>query len=57
MFEFLGSKFLMVQTFPLILVSVHALPHSHKHSGTDIQLFRVFINLLEATIFLSFFFF
>lgn len=56
MFEFLGSKFLMVQTFPLILVSVHPLPHTHKHSVTDIQLFRVFINLLEALIFLFLFF-
>lgn len=41
----------MVQTFPLVLVSIRPLVHAYIHSVTDIQLFRVFINLLQAMIF------
>lgn len=39
------------QTFPLLLVSIRLLVASYTHTVTDIQLFCVFINLLQAMIF------
>lgn len=54
MSKFLGSKILIVQTFPLVLVSIYPLVHAYIHSVMDIQLFRVFISL-QALIFFFFF--